>query len=61
MTPGQPLLGEKYVAQKEEKKIKRNILKNSEHFVPQQCLRAAHALRSDQHPLEDNLQISHVE
>ena len=31
---------------KEEKK--KNNSKNSGHFVPQQCLRAVHALRSDQ-------------
>ena len=40
---GQPLLGEKYVAEKKEKK---NNHKNSGHFVPLQRLRAVHALRS---------------
>ena len=35
------------MAQKEEKKKEKNP-KNSGHFVPQQCQRAAHALRSDQ-------------
>ena len=34
-------LGEKYVAEKDNPK-------NSGHFVPQHCLRAAYALRSDQ-------------
>ena len=48
ITLGQPLLGEKYVAQK-EKKI---IPKNSGHFVPQQRLRAAHTLRSDQNLIQ---------
>ena len=46
ITLGQPLLGEKYVAQKERRK--KNNPKNSGHFVPLQRLRAAHALRSDQ-------------
>ena len=46
ITLGQPLLGEKYVAQKKERK--KNNPKNSGHFVPQQRLRAAHALGSDQ-------------
>ena len=48
ITPGQTLLGEKYVAEKEEKKRKENNPKNSGHFVPQQHLRAAHALLPDQ-------------
>ena len=43
---GLPLLGEKYVAQKERKK--KNNIKYSGHFVPQQRPRAVHALRSDQ-------------
>ena len=46
-TLAQPLLGEKYVAEK-EKKIKKNNTKYSGQFVPQQRPRAAHALRSDQ-------------
>ena len=45
ITLGQPLLGEKYLAQKEKKK---NNPKNSGHFVLQQCQRAAHTLCSDQ-------------
>jgi hypothetical protein len=45
ITLGQPLLGEKYVVEREEMK---NNNKYSGHFVPQQGLRAAHALRSDQ-------------
>ena len=40
----QPLLGEKYVA---EKKRKKNNHKNSGHFVLLQCLRAADAIRWD--------------
>ena len=48
ITLGQPLLGEKYVAEK-EKKEKINNTKYSGHFVPQQRPRAAHALRSDQY------------
>ena len=43
---GQPILGEKYVAEKE--KDKKNNHKNSGHFVPLQRLRATHALRSNQ-------------
>ena len=52
ITLGQPLLGEKYVAQKEEKK--KNNPKNSGHFVPQQRQRAAHALRSNQKDLDQD-------
>ena len=48
ITLGQPLLGEKYVAQKRKKRKKKNNTKYSGHFVPQQRPRAAHALRSDQ-------------
>ena len=48
ITLGQPLLGEKYVTQK-EKKRKKNNPKNSGHYVPLNRPRAAHALRSDQH------------
>ena len=46
ITLGQPLPGEKYVAEKKEKK--KNSTKCSGHFVPQQRPRAAHLLRSDQ-------------
>ena len=46
ITLGQPLPGEKYVAEK--KKKNKNNTKYSGHFVPQQRPRAAHALRSDQ-------------
>ena len=54
ITLGQPLLGEKYVAQKKERK-KKNNPKNSGHFVPQQRLRAAHALRLDQNESIKNI------
>ena len=46
ITLGQPLLGEKYVEQKTVGK--NNNHKNSGHFVPLQCLRAAHTLHTDQ-------------
>ena len=45
-TLAQPLLGEKYVAQKKEEK--KNNTEYSGHFVPQQRPRATHTLRSDQ-------------
>ena len=53
ITLAEPLLGEKYVAQKRRKERKKNNPKNSGHIVPQQRLRAAHALRSDQFPVCD--------
>ena len=46
ITLGQPLLGEKYVAEKKEEK--KNNSKNSGHFVPLHRPRAVHALRLDQ-------------
>ena len=48
ITLEQPLLGEKYVAEKRKKKIIPTT-KYSGHFAPQQHPRAAHALRSDQY------------
>ena len=49
ITLGQPLPGEKYVAEKrKERRRKNNNTKYSGHFVPLQHLRAAHTLRSDQ-------------
>ena len=48
ITLEQALLWEKYVAQKEKEKKKKNNTKYSGHFVPQQPPRAVHALRSDQ-------------
>ena len=45
ITLGQPLLGEKYVEEKEIRKRK----KNNGHFIPLQRLSAAHALHSDQY------------
>ena len=54
-TLAQPLLGEKYVAQKEEKK---NNPKNSGHFVPQQRLWAAHAIRSVQNCIVNMLTLN---
>ena len=37
--------------EKKRKERKKNNHKNSGHFVPLQCLKAAHTLRSDQFPL----------
>ena len=51
ITLRQPLLREKYVAEKRKKK-KKNNTKYSGHFVPQQRPRAVHALRSDQNCVE---------
>ena len=47
ITIGQPLLGEKYVAEKIQKAMIAQNHKNSGHFVRLQRLRAAHALRLD--------------
>ena len=55
ITLGQPLMGEKYLARKEEKKEKKNNPKNSGNFVPLQRLRAVQALRSDQFAFENLL------
>ena len=55
---GQLFTGEKYVAEKERNK--KNNPKNSGHFVPQQRLRAAHALRSDQYNIKVRLSILNV-
>ena len=46
----QSILGEKFAAQKEEKR-KKNNHKNSGHFVPQPQQRVAQALRLDQKQL----------
>jgi hypothetical protein len=48
ITLGQPLLGERYEAEKKEEEQKKINNKYSGHFVPQQYSKAAHALRSDQ-------------
>jgi hypothetical protein len=55
----QPLLGEKYVAEKRKKEKKKNNNKYSGHFVSQQWPMAAHALRSDQFA-HDKLMIFYI-
>ena len=47
--------GRKVWGTERKKKRKKNNPKNSGHFVPQQRLRAAHALCSDQYALKGNI------
>ena len=55
ITLGQPLLGEKYVAQKRKKEKKKNNTKYSGHSVPQQRPRAAQLTHTRMHSARTNI------